>query len=258
MTPSLFFGKAAEYSKYRVDYPVDVIRAALDSVRYTAADIVADLGSGTGMLSRWFLERGSRVVGVEPDAGMRRAAEASLSRFGHNFASVDGTAERTSLPDATVTLVSTGNAFHYFDPDLARSEVGRILQPDGRVLIVWHDTASKPNAFMREHHDFIARASNREVWMFHQDDRMPRSLTTFFGGTAFHDVDMGDYTVPLTWDALRGRFLSTSVAPPEGDERRPALLSQLAEIHRRFEDGGTVPFQLRWRYVWSSLADRDV
>lgn len=128
---SLFSGKAAEYAKHRTDYPEDVIRAALESVGHTPTDVVADLGSGTGLLSRWFLERGNRVMGVEPDAGMRQAAEASLGRFGEKFKSVDGTAERTSLPDATATLVSVGSAFHYFDPIAAGAEVGRFFSRVG-------------------------------------------------------------------------------------------------------------------------------
>jgi hypothetical protein len=45
---SLFHGKAAEYAKYRVDYPGNVIRAALESVGVVSDDVVADLGSEQG------------------------------------------------------------------------------------------------------------------------------------------------------------------------------------------------------------------
>jgi len=91
---SLFLGKATEYARYRVDYPESVISAALQSVGIVRDDVIADLGSGTGMLSRWFLERGNRVFGVEPDDGMRQVAEKSLRKFGASYVSVNGTAER--------------------------------------------------------------------------------------------------------------------------------------------------------------------
>jgi ubiquinone/menaquinone biosynthesis C-methylase UbiE len=213
---SLFHGKAVEYARYRVDYPGTVINAAFESVGVVRADVVADLGAGTGMLSRWFLERGNRVFGVEPDGGMRQVAKDSLQRFGASFTGIDGTAERTSLADSSVSVVAVGNAFHYFDPRAARTEVERILRRSGRVLIVGHDGASKPNDFMQAYLGFIAGVASTDAQFFHQRDRLSRAMETFFVGSRFHEVDMGDHTFNLTWDGLRGRFLSTSVAPPEG------------------------------------------
>jgi ubiquinone/menaquinone biosynthesis C-methylase UbiE len=252
-TPSLFRDKAADYAKYRADYPDVVIRSALESVAIKEDDVVADLGAGTGLLSRWFLERGNRVLAVEPERGMREVAEVSLRGFGDRHTSVEGTAERTTLPDASVTLIVVGNAFHYFDPIAARAEVARILRPGGRVLILGHDSAAEPNEFMRAYLDFIAAAAPDKVKAFHQTDRVSKALQTFFGESAFHERDMGDHGFRLTWEGLRGRFLSTSVAPAEDDVRREDVLARLAEVFRRFEQGGTVPFQLRWRYLWSRL-----
>jgi SAM-dependent methyltransferase len=249
----LFRGKATEYAKYRVDYPESVISAAFKSIELSRSDVVADLGSGTGMLSRWLLERGNRVFGVEPDPGMRNVAEQSLSGFGVSFASIEGTAEQTSLPDASVTLATAGNAFHYFNPKSTRAEVERILRPDGRVLLIGHDTVSKPNPFMRAYIDFIASVAPHETWTFHERSRMWESLKTFFGGDGFHAEDLGDFAFRLTWDGLRGRFLSTSVAPPVGDPRRSEVVSRLSDVFETFEQDGTVAFQLRWRYTWSKL-----
>jgi predicted RNA methylase len=55
-TPGFFRGKAAAYAEYRVDYPDLVVRSALESVALVPDDVVADLGSGTGMLVRALLE----------------------------------------------------------------------------------------------------------------------------------------------------------------------------------------------------------
>jgi SAM-dependent methyltransferase len=249
---SLFHGKAAAYAKYRVDYPGTVIKAALESVGVVRDDVVADLGSGTGMLSRWFLERGNRVFGVEPDDGMRQVAEKSLHTFGASFTSIDGTAERTSLGDSSVTVVAAGNAFHYFDPPTARAEVERILKRSGRVLLIGHDGASDPNDFMQAYLGFIAGVAGPDAQFFHHRDRLSRAMETFFVGSCFHEEDLGDHTFNLTWDGLRGRFLSTSAAPAEGP-RRSAAITQLAELFRSFEKDGTVQFQLRWRYTWCQL-----
>ena len=249
-TPGFFRGKAADYAKYRADYPDVVIRSALESVALVPGDVVADLGAGTGMLSRWFLARGNRVLAVEPEPGMREVARASLSGFGAQHTSIAGTAERTSLGDSSVTLVVAGNAFHYFDAEAARVEVARILQPGGRVLIVGHAPASEPNEFMRAYGDFIALLTSDEMRPFHEAERVSRALQIFFAGNTFQERDMGDHTFRLTWDGLRGRFLSTSVAPAKGDVRRDRVVAQLSDLFGRFEQDGAVPFQLRWRYLW--------
>jgi SAM-dependent methyltransferase len=250
-TVGFFRGKAADYARYRTDYPEVVIQSALESVALVPDDVVADLGAGTGMLSRWFLARGNRVLAVEPEPEMREVAQASLGSFGAQHMSIAGTAERTSLRDSSVTLVVAGNAFHYFDAEAARVEVTRILQPGGRVLIVDHAHASEPNDFMRAYGDFIALLAPDEMRPFHQAERMSRATQTFFAGNSFHERDKGDHTFRLTWDGLRGRFLSTSVARAEGDVRREAVVAQLSDLFGRFEQSGAVPFQLRWRYLWS-------
>lgn len=249
----LFTGKAAEYAKYRVDYPEAVINSAFRRVGLNRSDEVADIGAGTGMLSRWLLERGTRVFGVEPDPGMRNVAVQSLSEFGESFVSVEGTAERTTLPGASVTLVTAGNAFHYFDPPAARAEVERILRPGGRVLLIGHDGLSKPNPFMQAYLDFIEGVAPPDARMFHEGDRLSKSLKTFFGSDGFEGEDSDDFVFRLSWDGLRGRFLSTSVAPPAGDPRRSEVVAQLSDVYERFEQDGTVSFQLRWRYMWSEL-----
>jgi SAM-dependent methyltransferase len=255
-TRSFFRDKAADYAKYRADYPEFVIRAALESIALREDDVVADLGSGTGLLSRWFLERGSRVVAVEPERSMREVAEESLRGFSDRHTSIEGTAERTSLPDSSVTLIAAGNAFHYFEPVAARAEAARILRPGGRVPFLKHDGVSRPNEFMRAYFELIAAAAPDKLKAFHDTERVSKALRTFFGEDAFHERDMGDHGLRLTWDGLRGRFLSTSVAPAEDDAQRDDVLAQLSEVFRRFEQGGTVPFQLRWRYIWSKLESR--
>jgi ubiquinone/menaquinone biosynthesis C-methylase UbiE len=90
----------------------------------TRDSVFADIGSGTGLSAKPFLENGNVVYGVEPNAGMRTAAESLLKEFA-NFRSIDGTADKTSLPDQSMDFVVAAQAFHWFEPDSTRIEFKR-------------------------------------------------------------------------------------------------------------------------------------
>lgn len=75
-----FTGKARAYAQGRPDYPASVV-GLLTRENCRENPRLADIGSGTGILSRAMLERGWTVYGVEPNDDMRREAEMRLSSF---------------------------------------------------------------------------------------------------------------------------------------------------------------------------------
>ena len=133
-----FSNRVADYVRYRPGYP----SAALDVLREDCAlrpgHVIADIGSGTGFLSELFLKNGNRVFGVEPNDAMRLAGEEYLASY-DGFASINGSAESTTLDDASVNFVTAGQAFHWFDQNAARAEFSRILKPEGWVVVIWNE-----------------------------------------------------------------------------------------------------------------------
>jgi len=132
-----FSSRVDDYIKYRPTYPPAVVRLLMDECGLTTDSFVADVGSGTGILSELLLRYGSRVFGIEPNREMRAAAERLLQNYTH-FASVDATAETTTLADRSVDFVTAGQAFHWFDAERAFAELARVLRPGGRVGILWN------------------------------------------------------------------------------------------------------------------------
>src|SRR6266480_1283485 len=121
-----FSSRVEDYVRYRPSYP----RAAIDLLKtrcgLSPAAVVADIGSGTGILAELLLASGAQVIGVEPNDAMRAAAEARLGARAR-FRSVKGTAEATTLPPASIDLLVAGQAFHWFEVDQARREALRLL-----------------------------------------------------------------------------------------------------------------------------------
>ena len=95
---------------------------------------MADLGSGTGKLTRPLAATGAHVIAVEPLDEMR----AELERRVPAAEAVAATAEELPLADASVDAVTAGQAFHWFDVQPALREIARVLRPEGALALVWN------------------------------------------------------------------------------------------------------------------------
>ena len=71
-----FSDRADNYAKFRPSYPDVMVRFLRNIVAPPA--IVADIGSGTGILTRQLLESGYELFAVEPNDLMRAEAERIL------------------------------------------------------------------------------------------------------------------------------------------------------------------------------------
>ncbi len=124
---SSFGPSAADYARYRPDYPLEAIRWALEPLGGKANPEVVDLGAGTGKLTSGLVAAGARVIAVEPDAAMR----AEFARHHPDLPALDGSAETIPLPNDSVDAVLVGQAFHWFDQERAFPEIARVLRPGG-------------------------------------------------------------------------------------------------------------------------------
>jgi SAM-dependent methyltransferase len=95
---------------------------------------VLDLGAGTGKLTRSLVALGHDVLAVEPSPEMI----GELRRVLPGVEAIEGSAERIPVPDGRFDAVTAGQAFHWFDPELALPEIARVLRPGGILGVVWN------------------------------------------------------------------------------------------------------------------------
>src|SRR3954462_7304824 len=109
-----FSDRVEHYIRSRPSYPDALFDFLRKELRLAPDWAIADIGSGTGISSKPFLQNGNTLYGIEPNAPMRQAAERLLGSF-PNFRSIDGTAEGTTLANGSVDLIVAAQAFHWFD-----------------------------------------------------------------------------------------------------------------------------------------------
>lgn len=144
-----FGAVAAEYERARPTYP----KAAVDWIVPAGARAAADVGAGTGKLTRALSSRrGLEVTAVEPSDGMRATLETELP----GVRALAGSGERLPLADCSVDLVTYAQSWHWVDEPAALAEAARVLRPGGRLACVWN-LRDDDSGWMRELSELIDR-----------------------------------------------------------------------------------------------------
>jgi SAM-dependent methyltransferase len=241
-----FSDRADYYARWRPGYPpelVDFFRATLGLNDHST---IADVGSGTGLLTEVLLELGGKVYAIEPNAEMRAAAEKRIGRK-PGFISINATAEATSLPDASMNLVTAAQAFHWFNGPVARREFARILAPGGCVALVWNERKKAERSFGHAYGELTARFridrpgahSLQDMQNFFSPD--PMDLATF------------DNHQTLDFEGLVGRLLSSSSAPLPGQPGHEAMMADLRGIFDEHQSGGMVRIDYDTRVYYGQI-----
>jgi SAM-dependent methyltransferase len=234
-----FTGLAQVYARCRPDYPAAAIDFILQHCGWVPGAEVVDVGCGTGISSRQFAGRGLHVLGIEPNADMRRQAM-NEAVAGQAFEVRDGQAEATGLADACADGVLAAQAFHWFVADAAFREFRRILRPGGWVVLMWNE---------RDEQDPATAAYGRIVGAGKEAAAVegPRRQARQALGRSplFQRAEQRLFGHAQTVDeeGLLGRAFSASYAPKEAGDRQ-RFAAALREVFARFQRDGVV--QLRY------------
>lgn len=130
---NIWTGKASSYDRARPTPPPALLDLLTQLIHLPHPALVVDLGSGTGLSTAIWSERAERVIGIEPNADMRKEALHKVEN--HPYAAHieyrEGVAHQTGLPDGCADIVTAAQAFHWMEPTATLAEVARILRPGG-------------------------------------------------------------------------------------------------------------------------------
>ena len=216
-------------------YSKELISFLRDELNLRPSRIIADVGSGTGLLSKLFLDNGNVVYAVEPNREMRQVAESIFDK-NPNFHSVDGTAEHTTLAEHRIDFVTVAQAFHWFDKELTHQEFKRMLKPNGNVILVYND-GKKTDGFMQEYERLLLKYAPNYKEQTHQDVS-EKEINDFYGNEKLGKKYFDDYQ-SLDLEGFKGRLMSSSFVPLELN-LQPSFSKELKEIFERCRVQGKV------------------
>lgn len=156
------YEKRPNYADEAIDNMLEHIGAA-PSYNY----LVADIGAGTGNLTKMLLARGYHCIAVEPNAAMRRIGIDITD--GQDVEWKIGTGENTGLADRSVNAFMMGSSFNTTNREETLEEAFRVLKPAGWFVCMWNnrDLTSDPTQvrcekILREFYPDYSHGTRRE------------------------------------------------------------------------------------------------
>lgn len=244
-----FSNRADNYAKYRPNYPAGVIDILKSECGLTEASRIADVGSGTGILTELFLKNGNPVFAIEPNAAMRLAAERLLAAY-PKFVSVEATAEETTLETESVDFIAAAQAFHWFDREKARREFARVLKPGGWVVLIWNERRLDSTPFLCAYEDLLLHYGTDYEKVRHEN--VTGEIAEFFAPAAFQLRNL-ENAQHFDFESLKGRVLSSSYMPEQDDPNFEPMLGELKKLFDTHNSNGIVSFEYETRVYYGHV-----
>jgi len=244
-----FSNRSDNYARFRPSYPAEVIEILKNECGLSETSVIADIGSGTGILSELFLQNGNSVVAVEPNAAMRQVGERLLGSY-EKLRSVDAAAEATTLQSGSVDFVTAAQAFHWFDRPRAKREFKRILKPAGWVVLIWNERRLDSTVFLRQYETLLRHYGTDYEKVRHE--KVTGEIAEFFAPESF-ELQTLENAQHFDFDSLKGRLLSSSYAPDLDHPNHAPMLEELKDIFQANQIDGIVSFEYETKVYYGHL-----
>lgn len=215
-----FSADPARYESGRPGYPGEAVAAILEFAG--DADLIVDLGAGTGKLTRRLADSDATVVAVDPVTAMTRL----IRRSAPSAHVVTGVAEALPFRDAGVDCVTVAQAVHWFDADRAWPELERVIRPGGTLAIL-ANIRLREVAWVDALWSLMDEAERDAPWK--QPGRMPMALPHGFTPPIAAQFR---HKVGMTEDSVIARLSSVSHIAMLDDARRAGFERRAREIVR--------------------------
>ena len=242
--------RVEDYVKYRPKYPAEVIELLTNTCGLEHDATVADVGSGTGIFSQLLVKCANFVYAIEPNADMREAAAADL-QANAKYKSIAGAAEETGLQANSVDLITSAQAFHWFDPVACKTEFQRILKPKGWVALIWNQRETHNTPFQKDYEELL-RTYALNYQRVNHDNAIKNDVPRFFKPQQMSTAEFSNQQI-FSFEGLRGRLLSSSYTPLVDHPNHRPMMEELQRLFDRHAENNQISIDYKTRIYYGTL-----
>ena len=234
-TTERFSLKADDYERYRPHYPLSIIQYLKDKINLNSDWVIADIGSGTGISTKLFIENNNTVYAIEPNEAMRQKAE-QLFEGNHKFISINATAESTSLKNNSIDMIIAGQAFHWFDRDKTKKEFERIAKRNAWLMLFWN--VRDMNEGFAADYEMLLLAYGKDYKEVKRSNVMKKEIMDdFFHPCNYETVEFENNQL-MDYQLVEGRLLSASYIPSKQEANYNLMLEDLRSLFNKHANNG--------------------
>ena len=232
-TKTVFSTKAEKYAKFRWDYAASAIETMINITQMSINSTVADIGAGTGLLTKHFVAKAQKIYAIEPNFELRQILARELGS--HSSISVmDTSAEDTMLPDNSVDMITVAQAIHWFDPEPTKQEMVRILKDNGWLVLIRNFGANNEQnkavrSLMTEEY-----GANFSVVTERPKEVPPRF---YFGNDDFQTF-VFPFAFQQEWEEFLGTLTTVSFMPDDEHPLFPKLETDAKKVFSQYSNHG--------------------
>ncbi|MGH9029466.1 MAG: class I SAM-dependent methyltransferase [Acidimicrobiales bacterium] len=230
-----FEQNAADYELARPGYPHDALELLTEKLPLGPGRTVADVGAGTGKMTRLLEGSGASVIAIEPVRAMR----AELVQALPSAITVGAAADQLPLRTASLDAIVCAQSFHWFATTTVLREFARVLRQGGGLTLLWN-VRDNTEPWVRSFTELLRPYEgdrpdhNRGSWrqVFEEESFFAPLETASFR-----------HSQPMTPDLLVARAASMSFVGALESQTRRVLLEQVRRLGTERGDSFELPYR---------------
>ena len=235
------YTERAEHYDKRADYSKEAVETLLQEIGAVPGKPVADIGAGTGKLTKLLALNELTVRAVEPNDAMMAIGVKNTE--GLPVIWTKGVGEKTDLPESSVYAAFFGSSFNVLDQKAALSEVARILVPDGYFVCMWNHRDLK-DRLQNEIEEIIRQL----IPDYHYGSRREDPTTIINESGLFGQVSHleQNFKVEMSSNIFFEGWKSHATLERQAGKKFASVLERIQELLKRYEVI-SVPYSTR---IW--------
>lgn len=237
LTTERFSDKVQDYIQYRPSYPVKMIEYVCNELNLNNTSYVADIGSGTGILTKLLVDKCKMIFGVEPNTNMREASVRQLSKY-DNFIPVNGTSENTTLNDNSIDFITVAQAFHWFNIEATMLEFQRIIRKNGLMILIWNNRINNTD-FLKVYEQLLRQYATDYNEVNHKnisEDTIKKLYKINYNKLTYENYQEFDFS------GVIGRLSSCSYTPKKNTKEYRIIYDELESAFNHYSVDNKIKF----------------